>query len=213
MFKAVLTLMFLLNFFFVSSAFAENYKIDADHSTVSFTIRHLFSNVQGSFRKFDGKFVYDAEKPETWQVEASIDASSIDTNVPERDKHLRSADFFDVEKYPKITFKSTNVTNVSKESAKVEGLLNLHGVEKPVTLDLQIHGVGKDPWGNTRAGFTATTTLNRKDFGLNWNKALETGGVLVGDEVKITLEVEGLLDDTGQAEEKKEETNEKQSQS
>ena len=109
-----------------------------------------------------------------------------------RDKHLRSPDFFDAEQYPTLTFTSTQVTDVAPTSAKLHGELTIHGVTKPVVFDLTIHGEGKDPWGNLRSGFTATTTINRKDFGLTWNQALETGQLLVGEEVVITLEVEGI---------------------
>ena len=176
-----------------SSAFAATYKIDPDHTAVSFKIRHILSNVQGHFKQFEGSFDYDPDKPDIWKAEATIQTSSIDTNVAPRDKHLRSPDFFDAEKYPTITFKSARVSDVTPTSAKLNGLLAIHGVEKSVVLDLEIHGVAKDPWGNVRSAFTATTKINRKDFGLNWNQVLETGQVLVGEEVMITLEVEGLL--------------------
>ena len=174
-------------------SWAAVYKVDPDHTTVSFKVRHLFSKVQGQFNKFEGTIDYEAGKPETWKTSGTIDATSINTNVAERDKHLKSADFFDVEKYPTILFKSTKVTGATETNAKLEGMLMIHGVEKPVVLDLEIRGVGKDPWGNTRGGFTAATKINRKDFGLNWNETLETGGVLVGDEIEITLEIEGIL--------------------
>ena len=174
------------------TAEATTYTIDRDHSTVSFKIRHLFSKVQGLFKEFEGTVDYTPGSPETWKAAATIQAASIDTGVGKRDQHLRSADFFDAEKYPAIAFVSTQVTDVTPESAKLHGTLTLHGVEKPVVLDLQIHGEGKDPWGNVRSGFTATTTINRKDFGLTWNQALETGQLLVGEEVPITLEIEGL---------------------
>ena len=172
--------------------FAASYKIDPDHTTVSFKIRHLFSNVQGNFKQFEGSFEYEPGKPEQASAQAVIQSASIDTNVAPRDKHLRSEDFFDVEKFPTLTFKSTKFTEASPESGKLEGLLTIHGVEKPVILDVQIHGSGKDPWGNVRAGFTATAKINRKDFGLTWNKAVEAGQLLVGDEVLITLEIEGM---------------------
>ncbi len=175
------------------TAQAAVYKVDPDHTAVSFKIRHLFSNVTGHFKSFKGEIEYEPGKPETWKTRGSVDVTSIDTNVPERDKHLRSADFFEVEKYPKIEFKSTGVTEATDTGAKLAGLLNIHGIERPVTLDLEIHGVGKDPWGNVRAGFTATTKINRKDFGLSWNQALETGQLLVGEEVVITIEAEGIL--------------------
>lgn len=186
------TLLFFL-FLFTPAALAANYAVDTDHTTVSFKIRHLLSYVQGNFNQFEGKFTYDAEKPETWSAEMTVQAGSIDTNVAARDKHLRSADFLDVEKHPALKFVSTEVKDVTPTGAKLHGLLTIHGVEKPVVFDLEIHGTVKDPWGNERAAFTAKTTINRKDFGLTWNKAVETGQLLVGEEVLITLEVEGLL--------------------
>jgi polyisoprenoid-binding protein YceI len=169
---------------------AEVYEIDQAHSSVNFKIKHLFSHVNGSFNDFSGTIDYDPAAPETWKTEAVIQAASIDTNNEKRDTHLRTADFFDVEKYPTLTFKSTKVEKTGENTAKVEGLLSIHGVEKPVVLDAQIHGTGKDPWGNAKAGFSATTKINRKDFGITWNQALETGGVLLGEEVEITLEIE-----------------------
>lgn len=184
---------------FTTPAFAASYKVDKDHSTVSFKIKHLFSNVVGTFRDYQGTFEYEPGKPESWSAQGSINAASIDTNVEGRDKHLRNPDFFDVEKFPSIDFKTTKITATGENTATAEGTLTLHGVEKPVQLDVEIHGVGKDPWGNTRAAFTATTKINRKDFGLGWNQALETGQLLVGEEVTITLEIEGLLQDGGAA--------------
>ena len=175
------------------AAWATAYAIDPDHSAVSFKIRHLFSNVQGSFNTFEGRFDYVPDHPEQWKAEATIQAASIDTRVEKRDNHLRSADFFDVEKNPTIAFKSTEVTDTTPTTGKLHGILTMHGVEQPVVLDLDIHGEGKDPWGNLRSGFTATTRINRKDFGIVWNKALETGQLLVGDEVDITLEIEGIV--------------------
>ena len=179
-------------FFLTAPVFAATYKIDTDHSTVGFKIRHLLSNVNGRFNQFEGTIDYDPEKPDTWKANVTIQAASIDTNVAPRDKHLKSADFFDVEKFPTLTFKTTKVTDVTPAGAKLEGLLTIHGVEKPVVLDLEIHGVAKDPWGNVKAGFTATTKINRKDFGLTWNKAVESGQFLVGEEVLITLEIEAI---------------------
>ena len=175
------------------SAWAAAYTLDQTHTTVGFRIRHLLSYVQGTFNEFEGTFEYDPEHPEAWKASATIQAASIDTRVEPRDKHLRSGDFFDVERFPAITFTSTDVTEATAAGATLHGLLSLHGVEQPVVLDLAIHGVAKDPWGNTRAGFTATTTINRADFGVTWNQALETGQVLVGEDVQITIEVEGIL--------------------
>ncbi|MGH7197191.1 MAG: YceI family protein [Candidatus Omnitrophota bacterium] len=182
-----------LALFLGQPVFAATYAVDLDHTSVSFKIRHILSYVQGHFRQFEGSVDYEAGKPETWSAQGTIQAASIDTNVEPRDKHLRSADFFDVEKYPTLSFKTTKVLEASDAAAKLEGLLTLHGVEKPIVLDVEIYGVAKDPWGNTRASFTVTTSLNRKDYGLAWNKTLETGQLLVGEEVKITLEVEGIL--------------------
>ena len=173
-------------------AFAATYKVDPDHTTLSFKIRHLLSNVQGEFTQFEGALDYEPGKPELWKAQGSVQAASINTRVAERDKHLRSKDFFDVEKYPILSFKTTRILDASAEHAKAEGLMTIHGVEKPVIFDVDIHGVAKDPWGNVRSAFTATTKLNRKDFGLNWNQALETGGFLVGDEVTVTIELEGI---------------------
>ena len=174
-------------------ASATTYTIDQDHSTVSFKIRHLFSKVDGTFNQFEGNFEYVPGHPEQWRAEATIQAASIDTRVDKRDNHLRSVDFFEVDTYSTITFKSTSITDVTDKTAKLHGLLLLHGTEKPVDLDLTILGEGKDPWGNMRSGFTATTRINRKDFGLIWYKALETGDLLLGDDVGITLEIQGLV--------------------
>ena len=182
----------LLGLLIATPAWATTYKIDADHSTVGFKIRHLFSNVQGAFDQYEGSFVYVPGQPEQWSATATIQTASINTKVAERDKHLRSKDFFDAATYPTLAFKSTQVTDATATGAKLHGALSLHGVEKPVVLDVTIHGEGKDPWGNIRSGFTATTSINRKDFGIIWNKALETGQLLVGEEVEIILEIEGV---------------------
>lgn len=174
------------------AAGATTYAIDPEHSTVSFKIRHLFSNVTGTFHTFEGQLDYVPGQPDQWKANAVIQTSSIDTAVEKRDTHLRSADFFDVSTYPTMTFTSTEVAEATATSAKLHGLLMLHGVERPVVLDLAIHGEGKDPWGNVRSGFTATTRINRKDFGLTWNQVLETGQLLVGEDVEITIEIEGV---------------------
>lgn len=189
--KCVLILLLLV--MLAPSTWAATYELDPAHSTVGFKIRHLFSWVQGTFNEFQGTLDYEPEHSELWKAEAVIQATSIDTRVDKRDQHLRSADFFDVEKYPTVTFKSLQVTDVTGDMAKLHGLLNMHGVEKQIVMDLQVHGVGKDPWGNVRSGFTASTKINRKDFGLGWNQVLETGQVLVGEEVFITIEAEGIL--------------------
>ena len=172
---------------------ADTYVIDKDHTGVTFQIRHLFTKVNGRFDTFEGKVDFDPTKPEQTKVEGTIETKSINTNVEKRDDHLRSDAFFDVEKYPTITFASTKVTDVDAKalSGKLHGNLTVRGVEKPVVLDVQFLGQGKDPWGNEKAGFTATTKINRKDFGLNWNETVETGGLLVGDEVEIEISAEG----------------------
>jgi polyisoprenoid-binding protein YceI len=177
------------------AARATTYAVDSEHTSVTFRIRHLFTQVTGRFDKFDGTIAFDPAKPEATKVEGSIDAASINTNQAKRDEHLRSKDFFDVKQYPKITFASHGTASVGadKKSGKLNGALTIHGVTKPVVLDVAFLGEGTDPWGNRRAGFTASTTINRKDFGLNWNEALETGGFLVGDEVQIQIEAEGLV--------------------
>jgi polyisoprenoid-binding protein YceI len=176
-----------------TAAWAGTYKVDATHTSVGFTVRHLLTNVDGKFRAFEGQIVFDPAAPEKTSVSGWIDAASIDTNVEKRDEHLRGADFFDVAKFPKIEFTSTGVSDVdkAKNTAKLQGNLTMRGVTKPVVLDAQFLGAATDPWGNKKAGFSATTTLDRKDFGLGWNKALETGGLLVGDEVTIRINAEG----------------------
>ncbi|HLG19202.1 MAG TPA: YceI family protein [Bdellovibrionota bacterium] len=159
-------------------------------------MRHLIGKVHGNFQKFSGKFEFEPGKPAKWKAEATIDVASINTNVEKRDQHLRSKDFFDVENkehldYATMKFVSTKVTEVKENKAKLHGNLSIHGITKPVVLDLDIGGEATDPWGNKKAAFSAATTINRKDFGLTWNQTLEAGGVLVGDDVEITLEVEG----------------------
>ena len=176
---------------------AATYTIDPDHTTVAFRIRHILSYVRGTFDRFEGHFDYAPDHPEQWKAAATIQAASVDTRVEKRDNHLRSPDFLNAEQFSTLTFTSTQVTDATPTSAKLHGLLTIHGIEKPVTLDLEVHGEAKDPWGNVRAAFTATTTINRKDFGLTWNKVLETGQLLVGEDVEIVLEVEGIQQPAG----------------
>lgn len=173
-------------------ALAATWTIDPEHSHVGFKVRHLMvSNVKGHFEKFSGTVEIDNKDITRSKVSVTIDTNSINTNVQKRDDHLRSADFFDVAKYPAMTFVSKKVEKVGKDTLKVTGDLTLHGVTRQVVLDVEGPSQEtRDPWGNIRSGATATTKINRKDFGLNWNKALETGGVVVGDDVFITLEVE-----------------------
>lgn len=173
-------------------ALAAEYEIDTSHSSATFSIRHLMvSNVKGEFGKLTGAINFDDKDITKSTVEASIDATSINTRDAKRDEHLRSPDFFDVAKFPTITFKSTKIAKAGKDKLKITGDLTMHGVTKSVVLDAVVPATeAKDPWGNVKRGATATTKLNRKDFGLNWNQALETGGVLVGEEVAVTLELE-----------------------
>jgi polyisoprenoid-binding protein YceI len=173
-------------------AFATSWNIDPEHSNVGFKVRHLMvSNVKGSFEKNKGVVDINDKDITKSKVEVTIDTASINTNVQKRDEHLRSADFFDVAKFPTMTFVSKKVAKAGKDKLKVTGDLTLHGITKEVVLDVEGPSLeSKDPWGNIRRGATANTKINRKDFGLVWNKALETGGVAVGEEVTITLEIE-----------------------
>lgn len=168
------------------------YEIDPAHSSVHFSVRHMMlSNVRGEFGKVSGTVKYDPQNPESSSVEATIDARSINTRDAQRDNHLKSADFLDVEKFPTLTFRSKKVQITSSNGGKVTGDLTLHGVTREVTLNVEgpTQEV-KDPWGKQRIGASATAKLNRKDFGLTWNAALEAGGVMVGDEVKIEMDLE-----------------------
>ena len=167
------------------------WNIDPTHTHAEFGVRHLMiSTVKGHFSDITGSVVVEDGDLTTAQIDVTIGVASIDTRVGQRDQHLRSPDFFDAESFPTITFKSTAVERDKEEHYRVAGDLTIRGVTRPVTLD--VHGLGsvRDPWGNEKAGYTATARINRKDFGLNWNQALETGGFVVGDEVKIDLEVE-----------------------
>lgn len=171
---------------------ATTWNIDPDHSNVGFKVKHLMvSNVKGNFNKFTGSVDLNEKDITKSKVDVSIDTKSVNTNVVKRDDDLRSPNFLDVAKYPAMTFSSKKVVRAGKDKLKVTGDLTLHGVTKEVVLDVEGPSAeSKDPWGNIRKGASATTKINRKDFGLTWNKALETGGVVVGDEVQIILEVE-----------------------
>ena len=169
---------------------AESLEIDLQHSTISFKVRHLFTKVLGRFNDFSGSIEISEDDLVASSVKASIKVESIDTNVEGRDKDLRSKRFFNVEEYPTIEFESTEITNVSGKGGKIVGTLTMHGVSREVVLEAEFLGKGKDPWGNLRYGFTASTTVNRKDYGMTWNEIVEAGGVLVGDEIEITLDIE-----------------------
>jgi polyisoprenoid-binding protein YceI len=157
-----------------------------------FQVRHLLTKVRGRFSDFEGTVQFDDANPAQSSVNFTIQATSIDTSEADRDKHLRTADFFDVETFPTITFHSTRITSTGDGGYDVVGDLTIHGVTREVTLPVSHLGKAKDPWGNERMGFEAETTINRKDFGLSWNAALETGGFLVGDEVKIQLQIQAV---------------------
>lgn len=167
------------------------WQIDPAHTTAEFSVRHMMiSNVRGRFGTIEGSVTGELSDPTQAQVEAKIDVASIDTRNEERDQHLRSADFFDVENHPYITFKSRRIDRAGENEYKVVGDLTIRGVTREVVLDATFQGQAKSPWGQQVAGFSATTKLNRKEYGLTWNTVLETGGVLVGDEVQVEIQVE-----------------------
>jgi polyisoprenoid-binding protein YceI len=171
----------------------ENWQIDAAHSAVSLTVRHMvISKVRGRFTKWNAKLALDTEDLARSSVEVEIDAASLDTGVADRDAHLRSPDFLDAQKHPTLSYRSRRVEAVSKERLRVVGDLTIRDVTREVALDVEYGGQGKDPWGNQRVGFTATASLNRKEFGLTWNQALETGGVLVADRVDVEIELQAI---------------------
>ncbi len=166
------------------------FHIDKTHSEAAFSVRHLITKVRGSFSDFDGTIEFDEAQPERSRVRFTIQAASITTNVADRDKHLRSDDFFAVEQHPTITFVSTAITPKGGDSYAVAGDLTMRGVTKAIVIPVTLLGSAVDPWGNQKLAFEGDVTLNRKEFGLNWNAALETGGFLVGDEVKVHLSVQ-----------------------
>ena len=172
------------------------YAIDPTHSRIGFVARHaMVTKVRGSFNEFDGSGYFDAENPANSRLALTIQAASIDTRNPDRDGHLKSNDFFDMENYPEITFTSTAVDQVDAENYRVTGDLAIKGVTKPVTVDFEYTGTAVDPYGNTRIGLEGKTTVNRKDWGVNWNAALEAGGVLVSEKVTLEFEVSAIRTD------------------
>lgn len=177
-----------------ASAFAaDTYVVDKNHSEATFQIRHLVSRVSGRFDDFAGAVTVDRDNPAASSVEFTIKAASIDTGVANRDNDLRGANFFEVDKYPEITFKSTSVKpGAKKDTYEVTGPLTMHGVTRTVTLPVEFGGFIRDPWGNERAGFNVTTTLNRKDYGINWNKALDNGGVMLSEDVNVSINIEAV---------------------
>ncbi len=175
---------------------ATRWEIDPLHSTVDFSVRHMmFATVRGGFKSLQAIVHLDEEDPSRSIVEAEIDATSIDTGVNDRDDHLRSADFLDAEHHPKLKFRSTHVEPQGEGRARVIGRLTIRGVTQPFELQVTREGTGTDPWGNTRTAYSATGTLERSAFGLTWNQALETGGLLVGDKIKIQIEVQSVKQD------------------
>lgn len=171
----------------------DTWTIDADHTDVGFSVRHMMiTTVKGYFPGVSGTLGLDADDPTGMKVSAVLDAASITTRNDQRDTHLRSADFFDVEQYPQITFESRSIEAAGQDRFRVTGHLTIRGVTKEVVLDVEQEGQGIDPWGQARIGFTATTKIQRGGFGLNWNQALEAGGVLVSDEVRISIEGQAI---------------------
>jgi len=170
-----------------------HWNIDATHSGINFSIRHMVvSKVRGRFAKYSGTIDLHGDDLTRSVVEATIDASSIDTGTPQRDAHLRSPDFFDVETFPELRFRSERIEKVDDVHYRVVGDLTIRDITRTISLDVEYGGRAKDPWGNERMGFIAKTSLERKEFGLKWNQVLEAGGVLVGDRVDIELEVQAV---------------------
>jgi len=167
--------------------------VDPTHSSVEFAVRHMMiSTVTGRFKSLRGTIEYDPAAPRLGRAEVEVDAQSVDTSVEDRDNHLRSADFFDVANHPTITFRSRRVETEGEDKGQLIGDLTIRGVTKEVVLDVEKEGEGVDPWGAHRVAFSAKTTLNRKDFGVSWNQVLDNGGVLVGDKVKVILQIEAV---------------------
>jgi polyisoprenoid-binding protein YceI len=181
----------------VATTAAQAYAIDKAHSDVTFQVRHLLTKVRGRFSDFGGTIQFDEEQPEHSSVSLTIDAATVDTNNADRDQHLRSDDFFAVGTFPTMTFASSRVARTSSDTYDVSGTLTIRGVAREIALPVTYLGSAKDPWGNARAGFETDITINRKDFGLAWNATLETGGFLVGDDVRISLSIQAVAQQEG----------------
>jgi polyisoprenoid-binding protein YceI len=179
-----------------TSAFAADppstFRLDPVHSSVAFKIRHLVSKVSGQFTDFSGTIVGDPKAPAGATIAFTIKAASINTQNADRDKHLQSPDFFDAQKFPEISFTSSKITAKGSDKYEVTGTFTMHGVSKDIVVPVSFGGVAKDPWGNDRAGFSIAMTLNRKDFGVNFNKVLDAGGMMLGDDVEISIELEAV---------------------
>ncbi len=177
-----------------------SWKIDPAHSEINFTARHMMiSNVRGRFENFTGIVEFDPNNPANSSVDVQIETASVNTRETQRDNHLRSADFFDVEKFPFMTFKSKKVEVIDGSHGRIYGDLTIRNITREVVLDTEFNGKSQSPWGFSSAGFSATTKINRKDWELTWNVALETGGVLVSDEIKINIEIEIIEENVGEA--------------
>ena len=169
----------------------QKWAVDAVHSSIDFSIKHLvIAKVKGNFQSFEATIEADPEDLTTADIEFTVDIASIDTRNADRDNHLKSADFFDIENYPNLTFKSTKIIKTDDGEYDVTGDLSLHGLTRPETFKITYEGTAKDPWGNEKVGFSGTGTINREDYGLTYNAALETGGVLIGSKVNVTIEIE-----------------------
>jgi polyisoprenoid-binding protein YceI len=187
----------------VGSVEAASYTVDPAHTEIQFKVKHLtIATVRGTFVDFEGDFEFDQDSIAASSANATIEAKSVNTNNQKRDDHLRSDDFFNVEKNPKITFFSKEVKNVKGDTFTVVGDITINGVTRTIELDAEFNGAATDPWGNERVAFSAESKIDRKDFGLTWNKVMEAGGLVVGDEVKIHVEVEGIKKQDEAAEEK-----------
>ena len=179
---------------------ASTWDFDKTHSSINFSVRHLMvSKVRGQFHDWSGTLELDDADITKSRVAVTIQAASIDTKEDKRDAHLRSPDFFEVDRYPTLAFVSTKIEKVDDDELAVYGDLTIHGITKPVVLETELGGITKDPWGGTRTGFSAKVAINRKEFGLHWNAALEAGGVLVGEKVEIALEIEAIRKAAAQA--------------
>jgi polyisoprenoid-binding protein YceI len=192
MFRKVVTTFSVLALSSFTLFAADTFKVDKNHSNATFKVRHLISKVQGRFSDIDGVVNLDRSKLENSSVDFVIKTASIDTDNESRDKHLRSADFFDAEKYPTINFKSTKIVAAGNNIYNVTGNLTMRGVTKQITIPVELAGFAKDPWGHERAVFELSTTLNRKDFNINWNQTLDEGGYLLGDDVAVTINLEAV---------------------
>jgi polyisoprenoid-binding protein YceI len=176
------------------------WQIDPAHSEINFTVRHMMiSNVRGQFETFTGTVDFNEDHPAQSSVDVQIEAASINTKEPQRDGHLRSPDFLDAEHHPYLTFKSKRVVKTGETTGRIVGDLTIRNITREVVLEVEYAGQAKSPWGTTSAGFSATTTINRKDWNLTWNQALETGGVLVGDQIKIAIELEIVKQEAAEA--------------